>query len=418
MRFQFAQSEYALVEYKETSENRPGPTSWRSVLSIHPAVERIPEPTDTEKRRLAGDLDQRGQQVRVVLVRVAGGRQQLLDGRTRLDLLEGLGIEVVNATGNVLVPHDIIDVADDAEAEARSLSLNLHRRQLKPGQTRKLVTALIKAQPEKSDRHIAEQAESNRTTVGQIRKALEKTGDVSIVDTRTDTRGRQQPASKVKTKKAKEKAPAPPQPVKRTRTEETKRLDAEAEALAAKLVAQLDDETARELHRQLHTTDHRVLWRLTEMLGRKLKVEAFLDDDDDDDDDANVVGPEASAEGMKATMAVLDAGSDPGPFPEILRREPKPKTLSNSGSGAALGDVIAGAFREFENLACECRDNANNIPENFEGKIDTLNTAADILDDLRAPAGRRRRSRSTGFRPATATPSVQMMAEAARDSTA
>jgi hypothetical protein len=170
--------------------------AWRSALPMHPAAERIPEATDAEKRRLAGDLDQRGQQMRVVLVRVAGGHQQLLDGRTRLDLLEGLGTEVVNATGNVLVPHDIIDVASDAEAEAISLSLNLHRRHLTREQTRKLVIALIKAQPEKSDRHIAEQAKSNRTTVGQIRKTLEKAGHVSIVDTRTDTKGRKQPAKK------------------------------------------------------------------------------------------------------------------------------------------------------------------------------------------------------------------------------
>ena len=42
---------------------------------------------------------------------------------------------------------------------------------------------------------IAEQIKSKPvTTVGQIRKRLEASGDVSIVDTRTDSKGRQQPA--------------------------------------------------------------------------------------------------------------------------------------------------------------------------------------------------------------------------------
>ena len=88
-------------------------------------------------------------------------------------------------------------------------------------------------------------------------------------------------------------------------------MDAEAEALVTKLVAQLDDATARELHRQLYTTDHRVLCRLTEVLGRKLKTEGF-------DDKDNNVDPEASAEAMKAKFAEADDGLD---IPECLRRD-------------------------------------------------------------------------------------------------
>src|SRR5262249_25952616 len=76
------------------------------------------------------------------------------------------------------------------------ISANIHRRHLTAEQKRDLIAKLIKATPEKSDRQIAEQAKSNRTTVGQIRKTLEKSGDVSIVDTRTDTKGREQPAKK------------------------------------------------------------------------------------------------------------------------------------------------------------------------------------------------------------------------------
>jgi hypothetical protein len=54
----------------------------------------------------------------------------------------------------------------------------------------------LKANPERSDRATAKIADSNRTTVGQIRRDLEQKGDVSIIDTRTDSAGRQQPATK------------------------------------------------------------------------------------------------------------------------------------------------------------------------------------------------------------------------------
>src|SRR5262245_24233818 len=75
--------------------------TWRDRLPILKAANNIPEASDEEKRKLAGDLRQHGSKVPVVLVRVAGGSLQLLDGRHRLDLLEGIGIKVVNDDGAV-----------------------------------------------------------------------------------------------------------------------------------------------------------------------------------------------------------------------------------------------------------------------------------------------------------------------------
>jgi hypothetical protein len=197
--------------------------AWRNVLPIHPAANKIPEATDAEKRRLAGDLDRHGQHMPVVLVRVAGGQPQLLDGRTRLDLLEGLANEVVDASGAVLVPCDIIDVADDAEAEAMSMSLNVHRRQIKPEEMRKLVAALIKAAPEKSDRQIAQTAKRSPTFVGKVRAKMEAAGEVSTVDTRTDAKGVKQPARKPPTKKKTTASPAKP---KRSASQDRRELEA------------------------------------------------------------------------------------------------------------------------------------------------------------------------------------------------
>jgi hypothetical protein len=82
-----------------------------------------------------------------------------------------------------------------------SFSKNIHRRHLNAEDRRKVIAELLKAAPEKSDRQIASETDSNRTTVGQIRKEREKSGDLSIVDTRTDSRGRRQRGHKPPAKK-------------------------------------------------------------------------------------------------------------------------------------------------------------------------------------------------------------------------
>jgi ParB-like chromosome segregation protein Spo0J len=186
--------------------------SWRAILSVHSAAGHIPVPTDEERRGLAADLERRGQQIPVVLVHLAGDpdtRLQLLDGRTRCDLLEAAGVQIVDANGRLLIPHILVEVRDDTEAEALSLSLNLHRRHLSGGARRKLIAAQIKADPEKSDRQIAGELGASPTTVGTVRAELEKAGEVSNLDTRRDHRGRRQltkkktPAEKkTKTRKA------------------------------------------------------------------------------------------------------------------------------------------------------------------------------------------------------------------------
>jgi hypothetical protein len=118
----------------EPKPSAPAATmSWRDILSIHRAANRIPNPTEEEKRNLAADLSCHGQRVPVVLVCVASNpdaRPDLLDGRTRLDLLEADGVKVVDSDGQLLVPHKVMQVQDDTEAENLSLSLNVHRRQL------------------------------------------------------------------------------------------------------------------------------------------------------------------------------------------------------------------------------------------------------------------------------------------------
>ena len=55
----------------------------------------------------------------------------------------------------------------------------------------------FKADPSKSDRQIAETVKASPTTVGTVRAKMEANGDVSNLDTRRDTKGREQPAHRI-----------------------------------------------------------------------------------------------------------------------------------------------------------------------------------------------------------------------------
>jgi hypothetical protein len=165
-------------------------------MPIHPAAEMVEAATKEEQRVLRGDLKQHGQREPVVLVRIGRGCEQVLDGRTRLDLQEANGDHVIDADGKLTVPHRIVELPDDAAAISYVLSLNFFRRHLSRKQKRELIEKLLKAMPEKSNRQIAKLVDASPTTVGTKRGKMETRGDVSKLDTSIDTRGRKQPARK------------------------------------------------------------------------------------------------------------------------------------------------------------------------------------------------------------------------------
>jgi len=179
---------------------KSSPKSWRDVLRIHPAANRIPHATEEEKQTLATDLRD-GQRVPVTSVRVAtrpDAPPQLLHGRTRLDLQEVAGVAVIDADGKLLVPHEVKQVADDDEAKRFSLSLNVHRRHLTAEQKRGLIAELLKAQPEKSDRAIAADLKVDKNVVSRVRQKEVATGALAPVEKTVgkDGKTRKQPAKK------------------------------------------------------------------------------------------------------------------------------------------------------------------------------------------------------------------------------
>ena len=153
-----------------------------------------------------------------------------MDGRNRLDAMELVGVKVrfEPDEGGAFKFFYLHDDAHDYDGDDDSvfdsdagvietfhgdpyafvLSANIHRRHLTAEQKRDLIAKLVKAKPEQSDRQVAKQTKTSPTTVGKVRKEAEATGDVSKVDTRTDTKGRKQPSAKPK------KAPIPASPAK------------------------------------------------------------------------------------------------------------------------------------------------------------------------------------------------------------
>jgi hypothetical protein len=88
----------------------------------------------------------------------------------------------------------------DGDPYAIALSLNVHRRHLTTEQKRELIDKLLTAKPELSDRQIGKIAKADGKTVAARRTKKESRAEIPHVETRTDTKCRQQPATKQTTK--------------------------------------------------------------------------------------------------------------------------------------------------------------------------------------------------------------------------
>jgi hypothetical protein len=200
------------------------PFKWRDHLKVHPAADLFPLLSESELRELADDIKQNGLQQPIVIWETG---KQLIDGRNRLDALARIGW--LRPTGDTHKWHTPIAVIEqqkgrmprdllfdfrfsdksygservletDADVFSYVISANVHRRHLTAEQKRDLIAKLLKADPSRSDRQIAEQTKTSPTTVGKVRAEKEAAGDVSKVDTRTDSAGRKQPSKKLPAK--------------------------------------------------------------------------------------------------------------------------------------------------------------------------------------------------------------------------
>jgi ParB-like chromosome segregation protein Spo0J len=160
---------------------------------------------------------------------------KVLDGRNRYRACREAGIEVKTE------PFE----GTEADARAFVISKNIHRRHLTTEQKRDLIAKLVKAQPERSDRAIGEMAKVSKNTVKSVRGDLEARGQIDHVKTRTDSKGRKQPAKKrAKKVKAKtttaaaEEVQAPYDPVAWASERTPEEVTASLEALSRKRIGE------------------------------------------------------------------------------------------------------------------------------------------------------------------------------------
>lgn len=103
--------------------------------------------------------------------------------------------------------HVIIEYDDPRESV---LSYNVHRLHLSAEDKGKAAAALLKTDPTKSSNAVGKTVGLSDKTVTKIRRELEGRSEIPNVETRTDTKGRSQPAAKPKRTKA-PAAPSTPQ---------------------------------------------------------------------------------------------------------------------------------------------------------------------------------------------------------------
>jgi hypothetical protein len=158
--------------------------------------ELLPPLAPAEFEELRESIRRHGQMMPII-VNAAG---VVLDGHHRLRACRDLGIE----------PRVEVRAASD-DGRLFAAEVNLRRRHLTREQKNALVEKLLVANPAASDRNLAKSTGVSPTTVGKIRRDAEARGDVPKVDTRTDSKGRQQPATKPAQQRAPETAgqPAP-----------------------------------------------------------------------------------------------------------------------------------------------------------------------------------------------------------------
>jgi hypothetical protein len=180
--------------------------SWREHLPVHPAAELFPLMSPAEIEALAEDIAKNGVVDPIVIWRKDG--DSLLDGRNRLDAMAHAGLIGINDEGQF---HNVksgrpIDChfygGSDCNHDpyALALSLNVHRRHLTAEQKRDLIADLLKAQPEKSNRQIADQVKVDHKTVGAVRSEKEATGEIPQLGKTTGRDGKARPAKKPKKK--------------------------------------------------------------------------------------------------------------------------------------------------------------------------------------------------------------------------
>lgn len=157
-------------------------------MQFHPLAEVFPLIDGAEFEELVASIKAHGLREPIVVFEGA-----ILDGRNRYRACEKAGVEprFEEFTGD-----DPLSFVED---------INDKRRHYTSEQKRARAAAKLKAEPEESDRAIAQVLGVDHKTVAAVRDDLVRRGEIPHVETITDTKGRKQPAGRGK--KAKSRKP-------------------------------------------------------------------------------------------------------------------------------------------------------------------------------------------------------------------
>jgi ParB-like chromosome segregation protein Spo0J len=145
----------------------------------------FPPISEEDFNKLAADIKLNG--LHQPIVRYQG---QILDGNNRYRACELVKI----------APKFAEFAGDDAAARNYVISANIHRRHLSREDRKAIVEMLLKADPTKSNRQVADTAKVDHKTVGAVREEMEATGEIPQLDTTTgaDNKIRKRKARKPK----------------------------------------------------------------------------------------------------------------------------------------------------------------------------------------------------------------------------
>jgi hypothetical protein len=193
------------------------PLSWRDFLTVHPAADLFPRMSEGELRELGENIKAHGLMSSIVLY-----QGTLLDGRSRLDAMELVGIPLdwsdITKLGSAILRLDERDGRVDPYDFV--VSANLHRRHLTLEQKRDLIAKLLKAKPEQSNVTVATQAKVDDKTVAKVRRELEATSEIPRLEKTVGADGKER---KLRAKRA----PEPKQSVTHHRATESPEVSIE-----------------------------------------------------------------------------------------------------------------------------------------------------------------------------------------------
>jgi hypothetical protein len=159
----------------------------------HPIAELFPLMADEDLQALAGDIKRDGMHYPIIIY-----DGKVLDGRNRLKACKLAGV----------VPHFHLFNAREDDPLRFVVSANLHRRHLTQEQKREVIAAVLKQDPKRSNRQVAEQTKADHKTVGTVRREMEATGEIPQTEKTKgkDGRERRQKAATARRVKASEEA--------------------------------------------------------------------------------------------------------------------------------------------------------------------------------------------------------------------